>query len=63
MVTGMILIDLQKFFDKIDHDILAKITCDWFLEAYCKLFRYYLSNRSFLIKLENNFLQPAFCIM
>ena len=36
-MTGMILIDLQKFFDKIDHDILAKITCDWFLEAYCKL--------------------------
>ena len=32
LITGMILIDLQKVFDTIHHDILLqKIVCYWFL--------------------------------
>ena len=60
MMTGMILIDLQKAFDTIDHDVLlqklyaislSKRTVNWF--------KSYLSNRPFKINLENNFSRPA----
>ena len=57
-MTGMILIDLQKVFDAIDNGALlqnaigfAKHTVTWF--------KSYLSNRSFLVNLGNNFSQPA----
>ena len=59
-MTGMILIDLQKAFDTIDHDVLlqklyaigfSKHTVNWFLS--------YLSYRSFLVNLGNNLSQPA----
>ena len=59
-MTGMILIDLQKAFDTIDHDVVlqklyaigfSKHTVNWFLS--------YLSYRSFLVNLGNNLSQPA----
>ena len=60
LMTGMILIDLQKAFDTIDHDVVlqklyaigfSKHTVNWFLS--------YLSYRSFLVNLGNNLSQPA----
>ena len=54
MITGMLLIDLQKVIDTIDHDVLlqklysidfSKHTVNW-----CKS---YLSNRYFLVNLGN----------
>ena len=60
MMTGMILIDLQKVFDTIDHDIvLRKLLAIGFLKHAVDGFRSYLSNRSFMINLESNCLQPA----
>ena len=61
-MAGMILFDIQKAFDKIDHDVvlqklyaigLPKHTVNWFQS--------YLSNRSFLVNLGNNFSQSASC--
>ena len=60
MITGMILIDLQKVIDTIDHDVLlqklysigfSKHTVNW-----CKSC---LSNRYFLVNLGNYFSQFA----
>ena len=56
----MILTELQKAFDTIDHDILlqklyavcfSKHSGNWFLS--------YLINRTFLVNLGNAFFQPA----
>ena len=60
LMTGMILIDLQKAFDTIDHDVLlqsfyalgfSKHTINWFQS--------HLSKRLFLVNLGNIFSQPA----
>ena len=60
LMTGMILIELQKAFDTIDHDILpqnlyvtgfSKHSVNWFLS--------YLINRIFLVNLGNVFSQPV----
>ena len=60
LVTGMILIDLRKAFDIIDHGILlqalyaigfSKHSANWFLS--------YLIKRTFLVNLGNAFFQPA----
>ena len=60
MMTGMILIDLQKAFDTIDHDVLLqKLYAIGFSKHTVNWFKSYLSNRSFLVNLENNFSQPA----
>ena len=38
LITGMILIDLQKTFGTIHHDILLQnIVCHWFLQVFGKL--------------------------
>ena len=59
-MTGMILIDLQKAFDIIDHDVLLqKLYAIGFSKHTVNWFKSYLSNRSFLVNLENNFSQPA----
>ena len=50
MMTGMILIDLQKAFDTIDHDmLLQKLYAICFSKHTGNWFKSYLSNRSFLV--------------
>ena len=56
LVTGMILIDLQKAFDTINHDILLKnLSIIGFSDHTIKWFQSYLSNRKFTVNLENSF--------
>ena len=56
LVTGMILIDLQKAFDTINHDILLKkLGIIGFSNHTVKWFQSYLSNRKFTLNLENSF--------
>ena len=56
LVTGMILIDLQKAFDTINHDILLKkLSIIGFSDHSVKWFQSYLSNRKLTINLENFF--------
>ena len=60
LITGMILIDLQKSFDTIDHDILLqKLHAIGFSKLSVNWFRSYLTNRTFLVNLGNVFSQPA----
>ena len=60
MMTVMILIDLQKAFDTIDHDVLLhKLYAIGFSKRTVNWFKSYLSNRSFKVNLGNNFSQPA----
>ena len=59
-MTGMILIDLQKAFVITDHDVhLGKSDVIGFSKHTVNWFQSYLSNRSFLVNLGNNFSQPA----
>ena len=53
-MTGMILIDLQKAFDTIDHDILLKkLSAIGFSNHTIGWFKSYLSNRLFRVNLGN----------
>ena len=53
-LTGMILIDLQKAFDTIDHEILwQKLKAIKFSKSTIKWFKSYLSERIFLANIEN----------
>ena len=52
----MILIDLQKAFDTINHDLLLKkLSIIGFSDYTVKWFQSYLSNRKFTVNLENSF--------
>ena len=56
LVTGMILIALQKASDTINHDILLKkLSIIGFSDHTFKWFQSYLSNRKFTVNLENSF--------
>ena len=56
MHTGMILVDLQKAFDTLDHEtLLEKIEYFGFRTTAIKWFDFYLSNRKFLICIDNVF--------
>ena len=56
LMTGMILIDLQKAFDTIYHDVLMqKLYAIGFSKQTVNWFQSYLSNKSFLVNLRNNF--------
>ena len=58
--TGMILIDLQKAFDTINHEILlGKMKLMNFSAGTIEWFRSYLNNRKFLVNVENCFSDPA----
>ena len=60
MLTGMILIDLQKAFDTINHDIfLSKISCLGFSKSAIAWYKSYLENRTFLVNVENKFSNPG----
>ena len=52
-MTGVILIDLEKAFDTINHDILLSII--GFTDHTIKWVQSYLSNRKFTANLENSF--------
>ena len=50
LLTGMVLIDLQKAFDTIDHSILLeKMSCLGFAGKTIAWFTSYLTNRSFIV--------------
>ena len=54
LLTGMILIDLQKAFDTIDHEILLqKLKAIKFSESSIKWLESYLSEKIFLVNIEN----------
>ena len=59
LMTGMILVDLQKSFDTIDHDILLKkLSAIGFSNHTIGWFKSYLSNRLFRVNLENCYSDP-----
>ena len=50
----MVLIDLQKAFDTIDHQIfLKKLTCLGFADSSMKWFKSYLESRYFTVNIDN----------
>ena len=60
LLTGMILIDLQKAFDTINHDILLrKMASLGFSNHSIKWFQSYLSNRSFWVNIKNKYSSTA----
>ena len=60
LITGMILLDLQKGLDTINHDILLqKLYAIAFSKHLVNWFRSSLINRTFLVNLVNAFSQPA----
>ena len=60
LMTGMILVDLQKAFDTIDHDILLKkLSAIGFSNYTICWFQSYLSNRLFRVNLENCYSDPS----
>ena len=59
-LTGMVLIDLQKAFDTIDHNILIKkMPFLGFTDETIKWYTSYLSNRKFIISMENAYSDKA----
>ena len=59
-MTGMILIDLQKTFDTIDHDIiLKKLSAIGFSNHTLNWFKSYLSNRLFRVNLKYCYSDPS----
>ena len=60
MITGMILIDLQKAFDTIDHGILLqKMEYLGFSTATIKWFESYLANRIFKVNVGDEYSSPG----
>ena len=58
LYTGMILIDLQKAFDTIDHNLLLeKMIYLGFSEKTIQWFKCYLSNRAFIVNISDKFSQ------
>ena len=56
MHTGMILVDLQKVFDTLDHGVLLeKMKYFGFRTSVIKWFESYLSSRKFLVCIDNVF--------
>ena len=55
----MILIDLQKAFDTINHNIfLMKLECMGFDKSTILWFKSYLNNRTFQVNIENEYSNP-----
>ena len=56
LLTGMILIDLQKAFDTIDHEFfLMKLECMGFDRSTILWFKSYLNNRTFRVNIEDEY--------
>ena len=57
---GMVLIDLQKAFDTIDHSILLeKMSCLGFAGKTIAWYKSYLTNRSFIVNVGKEFSSPG----
>ena len=60
LLTGMVLIDLQKAFDTIDHSILLeKMNCLGFAGKMIAWYTSYLTNRSFIVNVGKEFSSPG----
>ena len=60
LLTGMVLIDLQKAFDTIDHSILLeKMSCLGFAGKTIAWYTSYLTNRSFIVNVGKEFSSPG----
>ena len=60
ILTGMILIDFQKAFDTINHDILLKkMASQGFSNHSIKWFQSYLSDRSFRVNIKSKYSSTA----
>ena len=58
--TGIILIDLRRVFDILDHTILLqKMECIGFLDKTIKWFHSYSTNRTFFVSLDDEFLEAG----
>ena len=56
----MILIDLQKAFDTLDHELLlSKLSLVVFSNESINWFKSYLCDRTFLVNVESSFSDPA----
>ena len=56
----MVLIDLQKAFDTIDHsNVLEKMSCLGFAGKTIAWYTSYLTNRSFIVNVGNKFSSPG----
>ena len=54
LLNGVVLIDLQKAFDTINHEILLKkLEAIGFLDKYMQWFRSYLYEQIFFIEIQN----------
>ena len=61
MFTGMILIDLQKAFDTIDHEtFLDKMVCLGFSDSTISWFKSYLQDRPFSVNIGKEYSTPGF---
>ena len=56
-ITGMILIDLQKAFDTTEHKVLLDKL--GFSDYAISWFKSYLSNRSFIVNVKNDYSDPG----
>ena len=60
LLTGMVLIDLQKAFDTIEHSILLeKMSCLGFAGKTIAWYKSYLTNRSFIVNVGKEFSSPG----
>ena len=60
LLTGMVLIDLQKAFDTIDHSILLeKMSCLGFAGKTIAWYTSYLTNRSFIVNVGKESSSPG----
>ena len=60
LLTGIILIDLQKAFDTINHNILLRKKASLGFSNYSvKWFQSYLSDRSFRVKIKSKYSSTA----
>ena len=60
LLTGIVMIDLQKAFDTIDHSILLeKMSCLGFAGKMIAWYTSYLTNRSFIVNVGKEFSSPS----